>query len=63
MMIVSTSSLVYLLAFFCLMQLHPSAQIITAQPDITETKLDKGDDFIVLACDGIWDVMTKCANI
>lgn len=40
-------------------ELHPSAQIITAEPDIEETTLQKGDEFLVLACDGIWDVMNN----
>ena len=34
-------------------------QIITAQPDITKHKLEKGDEFVVLACDGVWDCMTN----
>ena len=34
-------------------------QIITAQPDVTQRKLEKGDEFIVLACDGVWDCMTN----
>jgi serine/threonine protein phosphatase PrpC len=42
-----------------LMQLHPKHQIITAEPDIEETSLECGDEFLILACDGIWDVMTK----
>lgn len=41
------------------MQLHPKHQIITAEPDIEETTLQVGDEFLILACDGIWDVMTK----
>ena len=34
-------------------------QIITAQPDVTTHSLVKGDEFMVLACDGIWDCMTN----
>lgn len=41
------------------MDLHPKAQIITAEPDIEQTTLEHGDEFLVLACDGIWDVMTN----
>jgi len=37
----------------------PEEQAITALPDITETELTKDDDFMVLACDGIWNVMTS----
>jgi len=35
------------------------AQIITAQPDITVHSIEKGDEFVVLACDGVWDCMTN----
>jgi len=34
-------------------------QVISACPDITVRKLEAGDEFMVLACDGIWDVMTS----
>jgi len=35
-------------------------QIITAEPDIHIEKLDpKNDEFLILACDGIWDVLTR----
>ena len=37
----------------------PSKQIITAEPDVVKHDLQKGDEFIVLACDGIWDVMSN----
>jgi len=40
-------------------QLEPSAQIITAQPDVECFELTPEDQFMVLACDGIWDVMSK----
>lgn len=33
-------------------------QMITAEPDVTITTLVPDDSFFVLACDGIWDVMT-----
>lgn len=39
--------------------LERAAQIITAQPDIRAMDLTPKDDFIVLACDGIWDVLDK----
>lgn len=38
-------------------QLEPKDQIITAQPDVTRTSLQPEDQFFVLACDGVWDVM------
>ncbi|KAI9137298.1 phosphatase 2C-like domain-containing protein, partial [Paraphysoderma sedebokerense] len=34
-------------------------QIVTANPDILERKMEKVDEFLVLACDGIWDCMTN----
>lgn len=40
--------------------LRPRAeQIITAQPDVTSHSLERGDEFMVLACDGVWDCMTN----
>ena len=42
-----------------LVQLEPKDQIITAEPDIMQQQLTPDDRFLVLACDGIWDVMTK----
>jgi protein phosphatase 1G len=38
-------------------ELEPAAQIITAEPDILTIELTEEDDFMVLACDGIWDVL------
>jgi len=40
-------------------KLPPEAQIITAQPDIMHHLLSEDDEFMVLACDGIWDVKTS----
>lgn len=39
--------------------LGPEAQIICSTPDIIEETLTAEDEFVVLACDGIWDVMTN----
>jgi len=39
--------------------LTPEEQAITASPDIKDVELSKDDDFMVLACDGIWNVMTS----
>ena len=39
--------------------IHPSEQMITAEPDILSTTLKPGDEFIVLGCDGIWDCLTN----
>ena len=32
---------------------------LTADPDVTSLALTKEDEFIVLACDGIWDVFSS----
>lgn len=39
--------------------LDPAAQIITAEPDIMTEKRSPDDEFLILACDGIWDCMTN----
>lgn len=33
-------------------------QMITAEPDVTVTTLRPGDRFFVLACDGVWDLLS-----
>lgn len=40
-------------------QLPPKEQIITAEPDVRHVELQPEDRFLILACDGIWDVMSK----
>ncbi|KAL8536957.1 hypothetical protein ACS0TY_012227 [Phlomoides rotata] len=39
--------------------LPPEKQIVTANPDINIVELCDDDEFIVLACDGIWDCMSS----
>ncbi|KAI1319948.1 Protein phosphatase 2C 2 [Mortierella claussenii] len=39
--------------------LGPEDQIVTANPVIVEHKLTDDDEFLVLACDGIWDCMSS----
>ena len=34
-------------------------QIVTAHPEITVNEIKDGDEFLVIACDGIWDVLTN----
>jgi len=34
-------------------------QVVTSNPDLFERKIGENDEFIVLACDGIWDVLTN----
>ncbi|XP_053398734.1 probable protein phosphatase 2C T23F11.1 isoform X1 [Mercenaria mercenaria] len=37
----------------------PDEQIVTAYPDVQERALTNDYEFVVLACDGIWDVLTN----
>lgn len=37
--------------------LPPEEQIVTAYPDVMEHTVTPDDEFLVLACDGIWDCM------
>lgn len=37
----------------------PQEQIVTAWPDIEVRQIDQSWDFVVLACDGIWDVLSN----
>ncbi|KAM0844764.1 hypothetical protein ACQ4PT_056827 [Festuca glaucescens] len=39
--------------------LSPDKQMLTANPDINTVELCEDDDFLVLACDGIWDCMSS----
>jgi serine/threonine protein phosphatase PrpC len=40
--------------------LPPEAQMVTAYPEIRSEKLQPAaDEFLILACDGIWDVLTN----
>ncbi|KAI8322613.1 PP2C-domain-containing protein [Martensiomyces pterosporus] len=39
--------------------LSPERQIVTANPDVVKHKITVDDEFIVVACDGIWDCMTN----
>jgi len=38
--------------------LSPENQMITADPDIRSATLTHDTDFMILACDGVWDVLT-----
>ncbi|CEP08787.1 hypothetical protein [Parasitella parasitica] len=40
-------------------QLAPEQQAVTAEPDIIEHLLTDHDEFVVLACDGIWDCLSN----
>lgn len=39
--------------------LPPEQQILTAAPEIKSLQLTPADDFIVMCCDGIWDILTS----
>jgi len=39
--------------------LSPEYQVVTSDPEIVVHELTENDEFIVLACDGIWDCMTS----
>ncbi|WOL08630.1 putative protein phosphatase 2C 60 [Canna indica] len=39
--------------------LSAEKQIVTCNPDITDVELTDDDDFLILACDGIWDCMSN----
>ncbi|KAK9763893.1 Protein phosphatase 2C 2 [Basidiobolus ranarum] len=41
------------------MKLNPEDQVVTANPDVETHSITSDDEFIVLACDGIWDCMTS----
>lgn len=41
------------------MLLSAEEQAVTALPDITEHSITNDDEFMVIACDGIWDCMTS----
>eukprot|EP00887_Chlorella_sp_A99_P005128 scaffold25.g5128.t1 len=34
-------------------------QMVIATPDIEQLRLEEGDEFAILACDGIWDVLSN----
>ncbi|OAX38755.1 PP2C-domain-containing protein [Rhizopogon vinicolor AM-OR11-026] len=39
--------------------LGPQKQIITADPDVTVHDISDEDEFLILACDGIWDCLSS----
>ncbi|KAF2665632.1 PP2C-domain-containing protein [Microthyrium microscopicum] len=44
-------------------ELPPEQQIVTAFPDVTEHEVTEDDEFVVIACDGIWDCQSSQAVI
>ncbi|OAX77969.1 hypothetical protein ACJ72_07726 [Emergomyces africanus] len=43
--------------------LAPEQQIVTAYPDVTTHEITEDDEFLVIACDGIWDCQPSQAVI
>lgn len=39
--------------------LPPTQQLVSAEPDLSVMDRSDQDEFLVLACDGVWDVMTN----
>jgi len=39
--------------------LHPHEQMICSTPDVQVFTRETSDDFLVIACDGVWDVMSS----
>lgn len=39
--------------------LPPNDQMVSSCPDVKSLDLKRGHDFCILACDGIWDVLTE----
>uniref|UniRef100_A0A3B1ILD4 protein-serine/threonine phosphatase n=1 Tax=Astyanax mexicanus TaxID=7994 RepID=A0A3B1ILD4_ASTMX len=37
----------------------PTEQLVSPEPEVYEIEREEDDEFVVLACDGIWDVMTN----
>lgn len=37
----------------------PCEQLVSPEPEITVQNRADNDEFLVLACDGVWDVMTN----
>ncbi|KIW05420.1 uncharacterized protein PV09_03930 [Verruconis gallopava] len=44
-------------------ELPPEQQIVTAYPDVTQHDLHEDDEFLVVACDGIWDCQSSQAVV
>ena len=37
---------------------HRTFVLLPGHPDLYETTIEENDEFLILACDGVWDVMT-----
>lgn len=43
----------------CSPNLPPTEQLVSAEPDLDVIERSDEDEFLILACDGVWDVMTN----
>ena len=37
---------------------HPT-KVVVGEPEVVQQRLNADDKFVILACDGIWDVLTN----
>ena len=44
-------------------ELPAERQMVTALPEVTRLALQPGDDFLLLACDGVWDVLSSAQAV
>lgn len=44
-------------------ELPPESQVVTAYPDVSVHDISEDDEFIVIACDGIWDCQSSQAVV
>lgn len=40
--------------------LDPKCQLVSPEPEVFFQSKSENDEFVVLACDGVWDVMSNC---
>ena len=43
--------------------IYPKNQIVSSCPDVVNRTVDKEWEFLLLACDGIWDVLSNQVRI
>lgn len=37
----------------------PDSMIVSVKPDVMHIELEPQDEFVIVACDGVWDMMTN----